>query len=265
MKTQKMLTLGLVMLFVISGVGMAVAKTGDINGEEVENRLRKEDVSDIPTQKVDQLSSELNKNRRYNEDGNSTHLKRIEEAGTTITRDSEKKLIGNSSWEFGETRVYDNQGNVMDETLPPGVFEIEVHGAKGSNAPPSDHQGSGGAGGYIKGRVKVESESNLSLYIGESGNGQNGGWGRSNGGDGGFDESSYDDTHGGGGAGSTEILLEGSFLVAADGGGGGGSSDYDGWVQWNAAGGGGGGRGGSGGSADDGGSGNAAQGSGHGG
>lgn len=177
----------------------------------------------------------------------------------------DKELTAQLSWEFGETRVYDDYGNIMDETLPPGVYEIEVHGASGSDAPPSDHRGSGGSGGYIRGTVKVESESNLDLYIGESGDVPSGGWGRSSGGSGGYDSSAYDDTRGGGGGGSTEILLDDSFLVAADGGGGGGSSDYDGWIRWNAAGGGGGARGGSGGGTDNDGDGSSAEGTGYGG
>ena len=178
---------------------------------------------------------------------------------------SDKEFTPQLSWEFGETRVYYDYGNVMDDTLTSGVYQIEVHGASGSDAPSSDHQGNGGSGGYIRGNIKVESESNLKMYIGESGGIPNGGWGRSDGGNGGYDSSSYGETRGGGGGGSTEILLDGSFLVSADGGGGGGSSDYDGWIMWNAAGGGGGGRGGSGGTTDNDGDGSNAEGSGYGG
>ncbi len=170
-----------------------------------------------------------------------------------------------NSWEFGQTRVYEDYGNIVHETLPPGVYEITIHGASGSDAPTSDHRGLGGSGGYTTGTIYLDSSSSLEMYIGESGSVPDGGWGRSNGGSGGYDSSAYGETRGGGGGGSTEILLDENFLVAADGGGGGGSSDYDGWIMWNAAGGGGGGRGGSGGTTDNDGGGSNAQGSGNGG
>lgn len=98
----------------------------------------------------------------------------------------------------------------------------------------------GGKGGQISNaRLSLSDASTLDIFVGEKGGDGNnetfGGWGRSDGGDGGAGIA-------GGGAGSTEILVDGAFVAAADGGGGAGSQYH---------GGGGGARGGLGGDGDD--------------
>lgn len=124
---------------------------------------------------------------------------------------------------------------------------VEMHGAKGGNGTenpdsPNDYT-IGGRGGLIKNAsANVSNKDSLTIWVGEQGTSQLGGWGNVTGGD------AYAEAAGGGG-GSTEIWTgSGSELVASVGGGGGGGgydSRYDAYL-----GGGGGAKGGLGGTGD---------------
>lgn len=170
------------------------------------------------------------------------------------------------AWTEGETRTYVFNGaseadSKYDVSLDAGEYEIVVHGADGAAAVSGATLSSGGVGGYINGTFTASSNDNLEIWVGESTQSSNGGWGRSNGGSG----ASSSEVTAGGGGGSTEILLNGNFLAAADAGGGGGVSGATGRPPSPIyVGGGGGARGGLGGTADEG-KGSDAQGTGNGG
>ena len=120
-----------------------------------------------------------------------------------------------------------------DVELQPGTYGIEVHGANGSGS-------GGGVAGYINGTINIDSTENIEIWVGQSTNNINGGWGKHSGGNGStMDISSF------GGGGSTEVIFSnGTLIAAADAGGGIGS---DGSPFFASNGGGGGARGGLGG------------------
>jgi len=120
-------------------------------------------------------------------------------------------------------------------------LEVELLGAGGGG--PTGTGTRGGDGGRVQATLDVSQFDEITIWVGEGGEGAEGssdygegGWGRHRGGDG-YDASDISLSRGsGGGGGSTEIVADdGTFLAAADAGGGGG---YDG-SSWTFGGGGG--------------------------
>lgn len=104
----------------------------------------------------------------------------------------------------------------------PGYYEVELWGARGNLGSTSSEVG---RGGYTKGKLVLESPTNLYVYVGGGGaTSPSGGW------NGGGQSGTYGGQYGGGGGGATDIrLLNGSWnnigslksriMVAAGGGG----------------------------------------------
>ncbi|MFO7794038.1 MAG: hypothetical protein R6V35_03625 [Candidatus Nanohaloarchaea archaeon] len=92
---------------------------------------------------------------------------------------------------------------------------VEMHGADGADSTSDNNPGVGGSGGYItNAKADVSTNSQLSIWVGETPTGSDSGFGRFSGG------ATYDDS--GGGGGSTEIVINdtGELVAAADAGGG---------------------------------------------
>lgn len=120
--------------------------------------------------------------------------------------------------------IFNATGSEQTWTVPTGVTQvtIECWGAQGGSK-----NGSGGSGGYVEGQFSVTGGDTLYVYVGEQPGGESGGW--PNGGEGGINDSEFDDSAMGGGGESSVRTASGhdTALIAA-GGGGGATSDADG-------------------------------------
>ena len=126
-------------------------------------------------------------------------------------------LLTTENYVFTGSKVVVDLDNDFSQSVD-NITIVEMHGADGSDS--SDYNG--GSGGFIaNASADVSSYSQLSIWVGETTGDETAGWGRSNGGSGGF---SFGPP--GGGGGSTEIWTDSeSQLVAAADAGAGGSLD----------------------------------------
>lgn len=125
---------------------------------------------------------------------------------------------------------YNYTGNVQNVNLKAGKYNIECYGARGGNGGNLGVvHSSGGLGGYTSGKIKLEQEKQLYLYIGQIGQDtHNGGGLRAsfNGGAIGGGDTYGGTENGGSGGGATDIRLSSELtsriMVAGGGGGAGG-------------------------------------------
>jgi|GEM_PF-6743702 len=163
----------------------------------------------------------------------------------------EDNYDGSGGWEEGDWAYYLHEGASEEDSkhpveLDPGKYEIELHGADGSDA-----NYNGGTGGKVKGTLEIDNDNHkFFISLGEHTDLAAGGWGHfNNGGDGG----SGAHASAGGGGGETRLRIEepdsstSSLLIAGAGGGDSGVG-YDADLNKYVAGGGGGAGGGAGGS-----------------
>lgn len=148
---------------------------------------------------------------------------------------------------YSQTWIFDYVGNSPQTfVVPQGVCRIKIiakgAGGGGGTCGGCHFQGGyGGSGGYVEGIFTVNAGDVLSIYVGQGGTaGQAsssgnccfgpGGWGYTNGGNGGNSTPTpfpgRDAGGGGGGGGSSAVLINGTLAILAGGGGGagGGSS-----------------------------------------
>lgn len=141
-----------------------------------------------------------------------------------------------------QTWIFNTVGSVQSFTVPQGVCRIKIiaKGAGGGGGTCGGchfNGGVGGSGGYVEGIFTVNAGDVLNIYVGSGGIAGSscysgncgsgpGGWGFTNGGNGGNGTPTpypgRDAGGGGGGGGSSAVLINGSVAIVAGGGGGGG-------------------------------------------